>query len=99
VRRSGCNDVAVDEDVPIPRDGKLDGWKLPTGVQKAGSRDAPDACPFCGTKVAPTPGARLGQGSWGENVNPEPWQEIADCPKCRASLHRLADDPWIGSAP
>lgn len=44
--------------MPIPRDGKLEGWKHVTGVQKTGSRETPDACPFCGTSGEPI--GRLG---------------------------------------
>jgi len=88
------------DDSPIPRDGKIEGHKWPKGMQSTGSRDAPDACPFCKTEVQPDTSGMLGQASVGESVNPEPWQEIATCPnpKCRASLRRIPGDPWIGTA-
>jgi hypothetical protein len=88
-----------EDDVPIPREGELKGWKLPRGLQKTGSHDAPDACPFCGNAVQPSPGGMLGQPSFGEVVHPEPWQEVAVCPQCGAGLRRIPGDPWIGTAP
>jgi hypothetical protein len=86
------------DDAPIERDDKVKGWRHPRGVEATGSRDQPDACPFCGTDVQPASGGRLGQVSMGETVNPEPWQEIAECPKCHAGLRRIPGDPWIGRA-
>jgi hypothetical protein len=85
-------------DPPIPREGKLKGWRQPKGVQQVGDRATPDACPFCGTEVQPDQSGMLGQPSMGEVVNPEPWQEIAECPACHAGLRRIPGDPWIGSA-
>jgi len=88
----------MEDDVPIPREGKLKGWKHPKGVQKVGSAETPDACPFCGTAVPPNRAGMMGQGNMGESRNPEPWQEVAECPRCRAGLHRIPGDPWTGTA-
>jgi hypothetical protein len=87
-----------DHDLPIPRDGKLKGWKLPAGMQHRGTPDKPDACPFCGTHTEAIKGAMLGQPGIGPNVNPEPWEEIATCANCRASLKRIPGDPWRGTS-
>lgn len=86
------------DDPPIPRDGKLRGWKHPTGTRATGGSDAPDACPFCGTDVPPIEGVRLGQPGTGDTVNPEPWQQIGKCPNCGASLVRIPGDPWTGTS-
>jgi hypothetical protein len=89
---------SVDRDSPIPRDGKVTGWKHPRGTIVVGDRATPDACPFCGKDVQPLEGGMLGQISMGEVVNPEPWQVVGRCPKCDASLHRIPGDPWTGTA-
>jgi hypothetical protein len=86
----------MDDDLPIPRGGKVEGWKLPSGVQKTGDPETPDACPFCSTTVLPVPGMMLGQASVGEEGSPEPWQETAECPECHSGLRRVPGDPWIG---
>jgi hypothetical protein len=52
----------MEDHVPIPRDGKLKGWKHPKGVQMVGNREAPDEYPFCRTEVQPEPGANAWPG-------------------------------------
>jgi hypothetical protein len=88
---------AMDDDLPIPRDGKLSGWRLPPGAQTTGSPDTPDACPFCREETAPVPGALVGQASFGEPGSPEPWRETATCSKCGSRLARIPGDAWTGT--
>ena len=77
-------------------EGKVRGWKLPTGIRKVGDSDRPNACPICGTEVESA--GLLGQGSSGSPHSPEPWRDVARCPECKASLERHQGDPWTATA-
>jgi hypothetical protein len=97
--RRATTECALVNESPIPRDGKVSGWKMPRGVHASGDPDNADACPFCGAEVHPLEGAMLGQVIVGDaDRNPEPWQEIAECPDCHASLVRIPGNPWRGTS-
>lgn len=81
-----CHDRDMDDDAQLP------------GAWVTASSDTPDACPICKTDVQPIPGVNQGPVVSGP-PNPEPWQEVARCPKCDALLVRIPGDPWTGERP